>query len=80
MQVYQATKHIDSGYDALVDLFESVARFLRHLAIYNQIPHTTTLDDMLVRILMGLLSTFALATKALEHGRPSKSILVDVLK
>ena len=80
VQVYQATKGIDSGYDALVDLFESVARFFRRLAIYTQIPHTTALDDVLTRILMELLSTFAQATEVLEHGRSSKSILVDVLK
>ena len=80
VQVHQATKGIDSGYDALVDLFESVARFLKRLAIYTQIPYTTALDEVLVRILMELLSTFALATKALEHGRSSESVLVDVLK
>ena len=73
------TKDIDSSYDALVDLLESITRFLNRLAIYTQIPHTTALDEMVVKIMMEFLSTLALATKAFEQGQSGQPILIHVL-
>jgi len=68
-----------SSYDALINLLESIARFLSRLVIYTQIPHTTALDEMVVKIMMECLSTLALATKAVERGRSGLSLLVYVL-
>ena len=75
----QTAKGIASSYDALINLLESIARFLSRLAIYNQIPHTTALDEMIVKIMMEFLSTLALATKAVERGRSGPSALVHVV-
>ncbi len=38
-----------ASYGALVDLLESIEHFLRRLDIYTQIPHTPTLDEMVVK-------------------------------
>ena len=77
--VCQATNGIEASYDALIDLLESIEHLLRRLEIYTHIPHATALDDMMVKIIMELLSTLALATKRLKRGRWCESDLVDVL-
>jgi hypothetical protein len=67
------------SYDALLDLFESIGNFVRRLDIYTKIPPTAVMTEIVVKILVELLSTFALATKQIKQGRLSESILVDRL-
>lgn len=74
----QAAKGVNSSHGALADLLESIERFVRPLGIYTQVPHTTALDEVLVRILMELLSIFALATKVLEQGQSGEPTLVGI--
>ena len=40
---------------------------------------TVAMTEMLVKILVELLSTFALATKAVKQGKPSESLFTVVL-
>jgi hypothetical protein len=77
--VYQAAKTVDSSIDILVELLESIESFLQRLAIYTQIPPTAALDEMVVKIMMELLSTIALATKGFEKERSSESFFTGVL-
>ena len=65
---------IDS-YGALLDLLESIAHFLGRLDIYTKIPPTPAMDEIVVKIMVELVSTLALATKELKQGRPSESVL-----
>ncbi len=51
---------VTSIYDPLVDLLESIDRFLNRLDIYTRIPPTPEMDEM---VMAELLSTLALATK-----------------
>ncbi|KAH8994011.1 hypothetical protein EDB92DRAFT_1944287 [Lactarius akahatsu] len=64
-----AIKDISASYDALVDLFESTENFLRRLDIYTKIPSTTAMTEIVVKILVELLSTIALATQQVKQGR-----------
>lgn len=68
---------MSSSYDALVELLESIEHLLRRLDICNEIPLTPTLNEMVVKIMMELLSTLALVTKEINHGRSSESVSVD---
>jgi hypothetical protein len=77
-KVHQAAKGVRGSHDALVELFESIERFLKRLDIYAKIPSTSALDEIVIKILMELLSTLALATKELKQGRPSESVLHDI--
>jgi hypothetical protein len=79
--LYQAARGRSASYDELVDLLESIDHFLRRLDIYTQIPHTPALDEMLVRLIVELLSTLALATIQVKQERSSSSelILFDML-
>jgi len=79
IHVYQAAKGMNASYDALVDLLESIEHFLMRLDIYTHIPHTPALDEMVVKIIVELLSTLALATKELKQGRTGKSTPIEEL-
>ncbi|KAN0107055.1 hypothetical protein V8E52_010563 [Russula decolorans] len=67
-----AVKDINASYDALVDLFASFENFLSRLGIYTEIPPTPALTNVLVKIIVELLSTLALATKQVKQGRFKK--------
>jgi hypothetical protein len=79
IHVHQAAKGMNTSYDALVDLLESIEHFLMRLDIYTHIPHTPALDEMVVKIIVELLSTLALVTKELKQGRTSKYTPIEEL-
>jgi hypothetical protein len=78
IDVNQAAKGVIDSYDALVDLLESIENFLSRLDIYTQIPPSPAMDEIVVKILVELISTLAVATKELKQGRTSESILSGV--
>jgi hypothetical protein len=69
----QAARGLNSNYDDLVDLFESIENLLKPLEIYAQVPPTSTTDDMIIKIMVELLSILAFTTKELKEGRSSES-------
>jgi hypothetical protein len=77
--VNQVARGAASSWDALLDLFESIGHFLSRLDIYTRITATPAMDEIVIKIIVELLTTLALATRELKQGRPSKSILTEVL-
>jgi len=77
--VYQAAKGVDTSYNTLVDLLESIEHLLKPLYIYAHIPPTPAMDETIVKIMVEIFSTLALTTKELKQGRQSGSVLVDML-
>ena len=67
------------SYDALVDLLESIEHFLNRLDIYTRMPLTPPMTDMVIKILVELLSTLALATKQIKQGVSSESVFGNAL-
>ena len=67
------------SYNGLVDLLESVEHFLNRLDIYTRIPLTVPMTEMVVKLLVELLSTLALATKQMKEGKSSESIFDEAL-
>ena len=78
VRVIQSAKGIISNCDALVDLLESIEHFLNRLNIYTRIPPTPTIDEIVVKVLVELISTLALVTGELKQRRSSESDLDDV--
>ena len=76
IRVPQTAKDISTSYDALVDLFASFENFLSRLSIYTEIPPTPALTNVLVKIIVELISTLALATKQVKQGRLSEFVLI----
>ena len=72
---HQAATGVSSSYDSLVDLFECLESFLKRLEIYTAVPVTPLVTDITVKIMVELLSVFALATKQVKQGRLSKWII-----
>ena len=77
--VRQTIKDISASHETFVKLFGSIENFLSRLDIYTKIPPTTALTDILVKIIVELLSTLALATEEVKRGRISKLALADVM-
>ncbi len=77
--MHQAAKGVVDSYDGLVDLLEAIEHFLKRLDIYTELPPTPTMDELVVKIMVELLSTLALATKELKQGRSSESFLADIV-
>jgi hypothetical protein len=44
--MYQAVKDVGASYDALVDLLESIERFLNRLDIYTKISPTAAMAEI----------------------------------
>ena len=53
-----------------------MGHFLSRLEIYSEIPPTETMNDMIVKIFVELLSTLALTTKETKQGKLSESTIV----
>ena len=79
IQLYQTIKGVKDSYDALVELLESIEHFLYRLDIYTKITPTIPMTEILVKILVQLLSTLALATKEVKQGKPSESVFTVIL-
>jgi len=79
IQVNQASRGVTSSWDPLVELLESIENFLNRLDIYTRVPPTLVMNKMVIKIMAELLSTLALATRELKQGRPSESVLADLL-
>jgi hypothetical protein len=73
-------KGVIDSYDALIDLFESIENFLSRLNIYTRIPPTAALTEIVVKILVELLSTLALATRQIQQGKPSESVIGEAFQ
>ena len=79
IQMKQASKRANSGFDTLVDLLESIEHVIRRADIYTRIPPTPAMDETVSKIIVELFFTLALATKELNQGRSSEFFLADVL-
>lgn len=69
---------MSASYDALVDIFECIESFLRRLSIYNEIPPTPAMSEMVVKIMAELITVLALATNQMKQGRFSMFAIVQV--
>ena len=72
-------KDVSASYDALIDLFASFENFLSRLSIYTGVTPTPELTNILVKIVVELLSTLALATKQVKQGRLSAFALTVLI-
>jgi hypothetical protein len=68
IQVNQAANSVTPSHDAFVNLLESIEHFLSRLDIYTRITPTPTMDEIVVKIIMEVLTTFVLATKEIKQG------------
>jgi hypothetical protein len=78
IQVPKAFKEVRADLEALEDLLESIEHFLKRLDIYTKVPPTPAMTEVVVKIMVELLSTLALATKQIRKGPASESVFAGV--
>jgi len=70
---------VKASYDALVEIFECVEGFVRRLMIYTKIEKPDpALAEVLIKIMAELISILALATKQMNQGLFSRSVLYSL--
>jgi hypothetical protein len=60
-----------------MDIFERVEMFFRRLEIYTEVPPTSEMMDIVVRIMAEVLSILGLAMNDIKQGRMSKYSLIQ---
>ncbi|KAH9178045.1 hypothetical protein EDB89DRAFT_2064425 [Lactarius sanguifluus] len=67
-----ASKDVSASHDVLIDIFERIENFFKRLEAYTEIPQTIAMTDVIVKIMVEVLSIFAIATKEIRQGRTKK--------
>ncbi|KAH9066283.1 hypothetical protein EDB87DRAFT_703626 [Lactarius vividus] len=60
------------SHDVLINIFERIENFFKRLEVYTEAPQTATMTDVIVKIMVEVLSIFAIATKEIRQGRARK--------
>ncbi|KAH8985159.1 hypothetical protein EDB92DRAFT_2116823 [Lactarius akahatsu] len=69
-----ASKDVAASHDVLIDIFERIENFFKRLGAYTEVPQTTAMTDVIVKIMVEVLSIFAIATKEIRQGRAKKFV------
>jgi len=75
--ISQAVKDTQASQDTLVDIFERIEMFFRRLDIYAEVPPTTEMMDIIIKIMVEVLSILGIVTKEIRQGRISKHSLYN---
>ena len=70
--ISQVAKDVWASQDTLMDIFERIEIFSRRLEIYTEVPQTTEMMDLVIKIMVEVLSILAIATKEIKQGRASE--------
>jgi hypothetical protein len=70
--ISQAAKDAQASQDTLIDIFGRIEMFFRRLEVYTEVPPTSEMMDIVVRIMVEVLSILGIAMKEIKQGRTSK--------
>ena len=65
-------KDVDASQDVLIDIFVRIEGFFNRLESYTEVPPTTAMTGVIVKIITEVLSILAIATKEVKRGRSSE--------
>ena len=71
----QTAKAVSDSQVVLATVFERIENFFRRLETYVEVPSTTGMTDMIVKIMVEVLSILSIATKEIKQNRTSESII-----
>jgi hypothetical protein len=76
----QAANNVVTSCDALADMLESIELFVSRLRIYTENSHPApTVDEILVKLIVELISALVLVTQKLKKRRFRESFLADAI-
>ncbi|KAH9177925.1 hypothetical protein EDB89DRAFT_1931718 [Lactarius sanguifluus] len=67
-----AAKDVRASHDALVELFERIESFFKHLGVCTQISLTAEMAEVLVKVVAEVLSILSIAMKEVKRKRASE--------
>jgi hypothetical protein len=67
-------KDVDASQDILIDIFGRIESFFRRLESYTEVRPTSTMADIIMKIMVEILSILAIATKDIKQRRASELI------
>ena len=74
IQLIQVANGVISSYEALADMVESIEHFVNRLSIYTETSHSMpTVDEIVVKLMVELISTLSLVTRKLKKRRLRES-------
>ena len=74
VQLNQVANGVISSYEALADMVESIEHFVNRLRIYAETSHSMpTVDEIVVKLIVELISTLSLVTRKLKKRRLRES-------
>ena len=76
--ISQAAKDARASQDTLIDIFERIEMLFRRLEIYTEVPPTSEMMEIVVRIMAEVISILGIAMKEITQGRMSKYSLIQV--
>jgi hypothetical protein len=71
---FQAAKTAGARRDLLLGLFERIESIFKRLEIYIEVPRTSGMTDVIVKVMVEVLCILSIATKQISQHRASKSI------
>jgi hypothetical protein len=81
IDIFQVAKALGASHGtsqgALPELFQHIEKFFRRLGTYTRVPPTLQMKEIMVKVIAEVLSVLAIATKELEQGKASQSIIGD---
>ncbi|KAH8985162.1 hypothetical protein EDB92DRAFT_2105691, partial [Lactarius akahatsu] len=69
-----ASKDVAASHEVLINIFERIENFFKRLEAYTEVPQTAAMTDVIVRIMVEVLSIFAIATKEIKQGFAKKFV------
>jgi hypothetical protein len=70
--ISQAVKDVRTSQDILIDVFERIEMFFNRLQLYIEVPPSSEMMDIIVRIMVEVISILGIAMKEIKQGRWSK--------
>ncbi len=71
MSTFQAVKDVRASNSTIIDVFERMESFFLRLEVYIEVQPTTEMKNIIIKILVEVLSTLAIATNEVNQGRTS---------
>ncbi|KAI9448979.1 hypothetical protein BJY52DRAFT_1228040 [Lactarius psammicola] len=59
---------VTASHDVLADIFERIENFFKRLVAYTEVPWVEAMTDVIVKIMVEVLSIFAITTKEIRQG------------
>ena len=68
----QAAKDVRASQDTLLDIFDRIEMFFRRLETYTEVPLTTEMMAVIIKIMAEVISILGIATKEIKQSRTSE--------